>query len=365
MAKLLEGFSVYNIHNGANNTSQKNPLQEMIGDQDTGWGVARNLLKPLNHLNFLRRQEEIAVKLNLHNILTPANIFEVNYRLLEQHQRRKLTTEDFLEHLSAQLNQEQKFIPAYEIRSFLREYASVRHMEFHPSDICNLTCLGCTYGHDDPETKPLPINFPFHNLRQIAQLKPRSMVIIGGGEPTLYRQGKYHFQQLIDEITGQNPGIALALTTNGTFKPSGDWPDKFAWLRLSLDAATKETYQAFRGKPLFDSVIKNFLDYLDYDVPFVGISFLFARSNIHEYAKVAHFIYHLVKREKPHHLHKVNIQYRPLGVIQDEYHKPFNEAISTKQLNQAVKEVQTLWQSSQEMRDFLKNQTNITAVFGW
>jgi radical SAM protein with 4Fe4S-binding SPASM domain len=131
-----------------------------------------------------------------------------------------------------------------------------------------------------------------------------------------------------------------------------------------LDAASPATYSAFRGKPQFDSVVANFLAYLDYDVNYVGISFLFARSNVHEYAQVANFIFNLVKREKPQHLHKVNIQYRPLRHDPHDYHRVFNEAVSSEQIDTAVQEVRQLADSSPEMHAFLRNQTNITAILG-
>ena len=99
-------------------------------------------------------------------------------------------------------------------------------------------------------------------MRNIARLKPKSMVIIGGGEPTLYRNGKYHFQELVDEVIDQNLKITLALTTNGSIKPPGDWPNKFDWIRVSLDAATERTYKNFRGKSSFSKVVENFLSYL-------------------------------------------------------------------------------------------------------
>jgi MoaA/NifB/PqqE/SkfB family radical SAM enzyme len=237
-------------------------------------------------------------------------------------------------------------------------------MEFHPSDVCNLTCCGCTYGHDDPELKPLPVNFPFQQIQKIARLQPQSMVVIGGGEPTLYRSGDHRFQQMVAEVIRTNPGIRLGLVTNGTFKPPGDWPKRFAWIRLSLDAATNHTYAGFRGKPLFRRVVQNYLDYLEYDVPYVGISFLFARSNVHEYATVAQFIFELVKRENPRALRKVNIQYRPLRRDPYRYDKPFTEAVKTEQVEQAVGAIRRLADSSLEMKEFLKKQTNVTAILG-
>lgn len=360
----LEQFSVYN-NLLTKPQSLDNPLRNLLPDDyDHGWHVARNLIKPLNHLDFLRRKEEIAVELNLHNKLTPPLCFDVNYDILAKHQTRNISTAGVIKYLAGQLHQAGNPLSESDIADRLCEYATIHHMEFHPSDVCNLTCCGCTYGYDDPERKPLPINFPFQEVKKIAQMKPRSMVIIGGGEPGLFRYGHHRFQEMVEEICTTNPGITLALVTNGTYKPPGDWPNRFSWIRVSLDAATEDTYSAFRGKPMFNRVIQNYLSYLDYDIRYVGISFLFARSNIHDYATVARFIFELVKKERPQALHKVNIQYRPLRRDPYLYDKPFTQAVTIEQIQKAVGEVRELADSSQEMKAFLRNQTNIAAVLG-
>jgi MoaA/NifB/PqqE/SkfB family radical SAM enzyme len=360
----FEQFSVYN-NLVTKSQSLENPLRDLLpGDYDHGWHVARNLIKPLNHLDFLKQKENIAIELNLHSSLTPPLLFDINYNILQKHQMRQMTTIAVVKHLADQLWQQGKTLSEDDILAKLRDYATIRHMEFHPSDVCNLTCCGCTYGHDDPERKPLPINFPFQEIKKISQMRPLSMVIIGGGEPTLYRNGKYHFQEAVEEICSTNSGITLALVTNGTYKPSGDWPNRFNWIRLSLDAATGDTYSAFRGKPMFTRVLQSFIDYLDYDARYVGISFLFAKSNVHDYATVAKFIFDLVKKEKPHALHKVNIQYRPLRRDPYHYNKPFAQALTSEQIRRAINEVQELADSSTEMKMFLKEQTNITAILG-
>jgi MoaA/NifB/PqqE/SkfB family radical SAM enzyme len=360
----LEQYSVYNSLL-ANPSTQDNPLQDLLPDDyDHGWHVARNLIKPLNHLDSLRRKEEIAVQLNLHNTRTMPALFGINNALLAKHQAGTISTADVIRHLAGQIHQEGKPLSESDITHRLREYATIQHMEFHPSDACNLTCCGCTYAHDDPERKPPPINFPFQEIRKIAQMKPQSMVIIGGGEPTLYRSDNHRFQEMVEEVCTTNPGIVLALVTNGTYKPPGDWPDRFSWIRLSLDAATEETYAAFRGKPMFDRVIQNYLSYLNHDIRFVGISFLFARSNVQDYAVVARFIFELVKKEKPHALHKVNIQYRPLRRDPYRHDSPFTETVTLEQVHRAVSEVRGLADSSQEMKAFLRDQTNITAILG-
>jgi len=360
----LELFSIYN-NLLTKPRIMNSPLHDLAPDDyDHGWPVARNLIKPLNHLDFVKRKEKIAAELNLHNQLTPSALFDVNHELLKKHQAGVLTTRFVIKHLAAQLHQEGKTISEYVIAHRLREYATIRHMEFHPCDVCNLTCVGCTYGHDDPERKPAPINFPFHEIEKISRMKPRSMVIIGGGEPTLYKNGNFYFQDLIEEIRTTNAGVIMALVTNGTYKPAGTWPNKLGWIRLSLDAASQSTYVSFRGKPMFNRVIENFLSYLDYDIDYVGIGFLFARANIRDYAAVAKFIFDLVKQEKPQAFHKVNIQYRPLRRDPYCYNRPFTQAVTDEQIRKAVREVRDLADSSAEMKTFLKNQTNITAVLG-
>jgi radical SAM protein with 4Fe4S-binding SPASM domain len=189
-------------------------------------------------------------------------------------------------------------------------------------------------------------------------------VIIGGGEPTLYRDGRNRFQEVVDSVITALPDIRLALVTNGTYKPPGDWPNRFMWIRVSLDAATASTYADFRGKPMFERVIENFLAYLDYDVRYVGVSFLFAQSNIHEVAEVARFIFNVVQERKPWAMGKVNIQYRPIRRDPYRYDQPFTEAVTPAQIEESVREIRKLADSSDAIKSFLRDQTNITAVLG-
>ena len=155
-----EQFSVYNVRSDVSQCID-NPLRFLLPeDSDHGWHVARNLLKPLNHLDFLRRKEKIAVSLNLHNTVTPPDLFNLNYHMLAAHQAREISTSKVINKLVHQLQKDGVRITIADVQGLLREYATVHHMEFHPSDVCNLACRGCTYGHDDPERKPQPINYP-------------------------------------------------------------------------------------------------------------------------------------------------------------------------------------------------------------
>ncbi|OGG13942.1 hypothetical protein A3D77_03500 [Candidatus Gottesmanbacteria bacterium RIFCSPHIGHO2_02_FULL_39_11] len=60
----------------------------------------------------------------------------------------------------------------------------------------------------------------------------------------------------------------------------------------------------------------------------------------------------------------MNIQYRPLRRDPRDYHKPFDLAIDQTQINQAVREVIALANSSLDMERFLREQTNIPAILG-
>ena len=60
----------------------------------------------------------------------------------------------------------------------------------------------------------------------------------------------------------------------------------------------------------------------------------------------------------------MNIQYRPLRRDPYTYRKPFTQAVSPEQIRNVVRDVRELADSSAEMKAFLKNQTNITAILG-
>lgn len=352
-----DSYSVYNI-------TEPVPVAGPLADlqptsRDKGFHVARNLLKPLNHLDALHDKDRIAEELGLHNIHTQPDVFEENYRLLEAHQKRQLETDDVIARIAATCG-----MSASDVADSLQKHFVVRHMEFHPSDVCNLTCKGCTYGHDDPLRKPPPVNYPYSSLNRLVELQPKSMVLIGGGEPTLYQSEGMRFDALVHRIRDLLPETQLALVTNGTFKPAGKWPDEFSWIRLSLDAATGTTYSSFRGRPMYERVLNNYLDYLGHNVARVGVSFLFANSNIHEYSAVARTVFALVQSQRSDLLPKVNIQYRPLRRDPIGYDRPFTEAVSESQIAAAISEVRRLADSSDEMRCFLRDQTNITAILG-
>ncbi|MCA9179638.1 MAG: radical SAM protein [Planctomycetales bacterium] len=352
--------SQHSVYNATGQARPTHLLEDLVpASLENGWHVARNLRKPLNHLELLRGKEDLAVKLNLHNLLTPKEQFDANFELLREHQARRLTTDRVVQALGRQTGLDTPLVAKW-----LREYATITHAEFHPTDVCNLSCVECSYGHDDPELKPPPIQFLFHAIDRISQFRPRSIVIIGGGEPTLYKNSGRSFGDVIEELVRTNPGVSLAVVTNGTHRPPGDWVRHIKWIRLSLDASTPETYDSFRGQALFDRVLQNLIRYLETDIPQVGVSFLFAKQNVKEYADVARLVFDLVQKHNPEAIARVNIQYRPLRRDPYRYSEAFEEAVSSSDIERAVQEVRALADSSEQMHSFLRNQTNVTAILG-
>ncbi len=129
-------------------------------------------------------------------------------------------------------------------------------VEMDPTTVCNLACHDCIsanllhHGMFDRE-----------RIKQIAaefvQLGVKAVVLIGGGEPMAHPEFG-----TISTFFADN-GIHLGLTTNGTLidRHLELLAERFKWVRVSVDAGTNDTFQAFRptanGRSLFDQVIAN------------------------------------------------------------------------------------------------------------
>jgi MoaA/NifB/PqqE/SkfB family radical SAM enzyme/spore coat polysaccharide biosynthesis protein SpsF (cytidylyltransferase family) len=104
----------------------------------------------------------------------------------------------------------------------------------------------------------------------------RSIVIEGGGEPTLHAQ----FSEIVRTIS--RCGFYVGLITNGTYDLSADLLSLFSWVRFSLDSADSEQYLKFKKADLFHSVMKNieFCAQHKKDT-IVGVGYVVTKYNIH------------------------------------------------------------------------------------
>lgn len=101
----------------------------------------------------------------------------------------------------------------------------------------------------------------------------RGIVIEGGGEPTLHPD--FH---LITE-TALQTGLALGLISNGYLLPPTP-PHRFEWIRISLDAASRDQYRELKGVDGFDRVIHNLMTLAASNPrPILGVGYVLTKAN--------------------------------------------------------------------------------------
>jgi MoaA/NifB/PqqE/SkfB family radical SAM enzyme len=124
-----------------------------------------------------------------------------------------------------------------------------------PTSACNYSCPHCV----DMDILNTGVQYDFKMLRESLSLMKgrglRSVIAIGGGEPTLYRE----FEELVKFIKGE--GMQMAVVTNGTgmdkINNVGHLFGERDWVRLSLDSASEEKFKGMhkpkgRMTPLYE-----------------------------------------------------------------------------------------------------------------
>lgn len=163
-------------------------------------------------------------------------------------------------------------------------------VELDPTEVCNLACPGCI-SEDLVSNKT---SFSRERLLEIGQelydIGVKAVVLIGGGEPLAHPAiGEFI------EFLGTHD-IHIGITTNGCFIPKYmDSISKYStWTRISLDAATAETFEKLRpaknGKSEFDGIIEGMRTLAKIKKGTLGFSYLIRteadgfgiESNIHE-----------------------------------------------------------------------------------
>jgi MoaA/NifB/PqqE/SkfB family radical SAM enzyme len=142
------------------------------------------------------------------------------------------------------------------------------------SDLCNQNCSFCAYrmdgytsnqmfvgdsekaryGHNNPK-RFIPTAKAMEILQDAKNNGVLGIQFTGGGEPTVHPDHEAIFQRALEL------GLKCALVSNGV-----SWSDpliamlpQFAWVRMSLDAGTAETYAKIRDTSpnSFNKVLKN------------------------------------------------------------------------------------------------------------
>lgn len=155
------------------------------------------------------------------------------------------------------------------------------HVEMVLSDWCNMSCHFCAYrmpGYSSNQLFQLepgqsrrarnPRRFmPEAKAREIIadcqKLGTKAVQFTGGGEPCTH-------SAFIDIVScAQKAGLDTALVTNGSNLVEAEWWPvlaKMAWIRVSVDAGTPETYMRTRevGRGMWDRVVTGIRDFAEY-----------------------------------------------------------------------------------------------------
>ncbi len=159
------------------------------------------------------------------------------------------------------------------------------NLYFEVTNRCNLPCQHCvrTFNLQEPERDPLP-----HELKTAAGHLPdlRRTVLHGIGEPLLNK----HLPEMVRFAKAQ--GSWVLFNSNGTLLNRA-WQDRLIdcgldELRVSMDAATAETFRRIRGAPTFDRIVGNLRDFVarkgerGVSHPRLSLWMVAIRENIHE-----------------------------------------------------------------------------------
>ncbi|KAF4407199.1 MULTISPECIES: radical SAM protein [Streptomyces] len=129
----------------------------------------------------------------------------------------------------------------------VREVADGRRLKWplvvdlDPTTLCDLACPECISSgvlHSGQFSGDRILEL----AHEMADSGVRAVILIGGGEPLMHRS----IGKVIEVLHGA--GIRLGLVTNGTLigRYLDELADMVSWVRVSMDAATRETYDIFR-----------------------------------------------------------------------------------------------------------------------
>lgn len=137
-------------------------------------------------------------------------------------------------------------------------------LRIKPTNRCNTNCFYCSYknikeysrrGFSINPNDEIPLDVMIQLIDDINDMKIKSVILTGGGEPLIYS----HISYLLEVLKEMN--IDLGIITNG-IKLSGENADLLTsakWVRISLDSCDEQNYSNIRNatKSEFNTVIDN------------------------------------------------------------------------------------------------------------
>lgn len=169
------------------------------------------------------------------------------------------------------------------------ERVSPIYIRIKPTNVCNHHCNYCHYGNGQYlslEGQEARNQIPWEKMKEIMEdigdMGVKAVTFSGGGEPLVYPYILDTMKSVLDKY------IDLSIITNG-HKIEGEIAEVLAqskWVRVSLDASTKENYSKIRNISMdaFDQVcsnIKNFAKIKNKDCE-LGINFVINSDNYNQ-----------------------------------------------------------------------------------
>lgn len=146
-------------------------------------------------------------------------------------------------------------------------------VDLDPTSFCDLACPECISSGVLNQGQ-----FPRRRLERLAEEMAeagvQAVILIGGGEPLMHKA-----VSRVTEIL-HSAGIRIGLVTNGTLidRHLDDLAQRLSWIRVSIDAATSETYDRFRpsrsGASQFPKIVANMRRLAERKQGKLGYSFL-------------------------------------------------------------------------------------------
>ncbi len=129
-------------------------------------------------------------------------------------------------------------------------------VELDLTNICNHACPGCSFSYLVNKSKDsLPLELAKQVIADVAKMGVKAVTFSGGGEPLMYGVG--NVLSLMELVKAY--GMDCALITNGSRLTDPLFLDLCTWIRVSLDAYDKETFERFHGRSVgeFCKVVSN------------------------------------------------------------------------------------------------------------
>ncbi len=177
------------------------------------------------------------------------------------------------------------------------ERLDIKHLSLEYHSICNLKCTYCSdvyYGGLNPN---YDISDLIKKMYTSSMLDNCNSIVWGGGEPLADRNFSILLQYLVENINAKYRVFTNAIKYSELLEKliSSD----LASITTSIDAGTRSTYSAVRGKDKLDFVIKNLKKYSSRRPENIIIKYIFTDEKNQSLSEIKSFI-SLMKENKLH-----------------------------------------------------------------